>query len=153
MEKSIGFEIRSISNQIKRYLDSLPAFQSNEVRGIYGYVIGFLYRNSDRNIFQKDIEEELSTRRSSVTNLLGQMEKCGLSERLAVKDDARLKKVVLTEKAIAMQKQIEQEISGVENQLCKGFSQGEKEALIAMLAKVRKNVEEYSTLNGKTPQI
>ncbi|MDE7215573.1 MAG: MarR family transcriptional regulator [Clostridia bacterium] len=152
MEKSIGFEIRSISNQIKRYLNSLPAFQSNEVRGIYGYVIGFLYRNSDRDIFQKDIEEELSTRRSSVTNLLGQMEKCGLIERLSVCGDGRLKKVVLTDKAIAMQKQIEQEIAGVENQLCKGLSQGDKEKLFDLLAKVRTNVEEFSGRRDRTQE-
>ncbi|MDE5990849.1 MAG: MarR family transcriptional regulator [Clostridia bacterium] len=144
MEKTIGFEVRSISNQIKRYLNSLPAFQSNEVRGIYGYVMGFLYKNSDRDIFQKDIEEELSIRRSSVTNLLGRMESCGLIERQSVSGDARLKKVVLTEKAIQMQEQIDKEIKGVEERLSKGLTEREKEELFKLLAKVRKNVEEFS---------
>ena len=63
-----GYQTRAFAYDVDIFYR--PAFQSNEVRGIYGYVIGFLYRNSDRNIFQKDIEEELSTRRSSVTNLL-----------------------------------------------------------------------------------
>ena len=144
MERSIGFEVRSISNQIKRYLNSLPAFQNNEVRGIYGYVMGFLYRNSDKDIYQKDIEEELSIRRSSVTNLLGKMEKCGLIERQSVCGDARLKKVVLTEKAVQMQEQIDKEIKGVEKKLSEGLSDSEQELLFALLARVRKNVESFS---------
>ncbi len=140
MEKSIGLELRSVNNQIKRYLNTLPVFQSNEVSGIYGYVIGYIYRNSDKDVFQKDIEEEFSIRRSSVTNLLCQMEKYGLIERLSVSGDGRLKKVVLTKKAVDMQLEIEQGIAGVEEKLKKGLSDSEQEQLFKLLAKLKSNL-------------
>ena len=140
MERSIGLELRSVNNQIKRYINALPVFQSNEVSGIYGYVIGFIYRNPDRDIFQKDIEEELSVRRSSVTNLLCQMEKYGLIERTSVSGDGRLKKVVLTQKAVDMQLEIERGIAEVEEKLKKGLTKSEQEQLFLLLAKLKNNM-------------
>ncbi len=141
MDKSIGFEIRSISNRIKRFLNAQPAFQSCEMRGIYGYVIGFIYENPHRDIFQKDIEEEFSIRRSSVTNLLCKMENHGLIERKSVSGDGRLKKVELTQKAIDMHKQIVREIDGLERELSRGLSESEKRTLLDLLERVKSNTD------------
>ncbi len=141
MDKSIGFEIRAISNGIKRYINSLPAFLDNEVRGGYGYVIGFLYANSHRDVYQKDIEEEMSIRRSSVTNLLSQMEKYGLIERESVSGDGRLKKVVLTQKAVRIHENLKREIENVEDKLCQGMSRDEIDELMRLLTKVKSNME------------
>ena len=77
MEKTISFELRFINNQIKRRINSIPILQNNDIKGIYGHVIGFC-ENAHKDVYQKDIEEHLSIRRSSVTSLLNQMEKQGL---------------------------------------------------------------------------
>jgi len=77
MEKTISFELRFINNQIKRRINSIPILQNNDIKGIYGHVIGFLSENAHKDVYQKDIEEHLSIRRSSVTSLLNQMEKAG----------------------------------------------------------------------------
>ena len=66
-----------------------------------GHLIGFLYRNRERDVFQRDIEEELHITRSSVTSLVKLLEKKGYLARRSVEQDARLKKLTLTEKGAA----------------------------------------------------
>ena len=141
MEKTISFELRFINNQIKRIINTLPVLQSNDIKGIYGHVIGFLSENSHRDIYQKDIEEHLSIRRSSVTNLLNQMEKMGLIERRSVDGDGRLKKVVLTQKSIDIHESICVEFKKIEVKLRDGMSEEELDTLFCLLDKVKKNVE------------
>ena len=54
----------------------------------------------EKDIFQKDLEKEFDLKRSSVSLLLNNMEKSDLIQRVPVAEDARLKKIILTEKAI-----------------------------------------------------
>ena len=56
-----------------------------------------LYRHREEQVFQRDIEREFSITRSTVTNILQLMERKGYIERRSVPQDARLKKLVLTE--------------------------------------------------------
>ena len=66
-----------------------------------GHLIGFLYRNRERDVFQRDVEEELHITRSSVTSLVKLLEKKGYLARQSVESDARLKKLTLTERGTA----------------------------------------------------
>ena len=66
-----------------------------------GHLIGFLYRNRERDIFQRDVEEELHITRSSVTSLVKLLEKKGYLVHQSVEQDARLKKLSLTERGTA----------------------------------------------------
>ena len=69
------------------------------------------------------------------------MEKNGLIVREPVPYDARLKKITLTEKAIAMDDLIEKEILRTEEELQRGMSEEEVHELLRLLAKLRKNME------------
>lgn len=141
MEKTISFELRFINNQIKRRINSIPILQSNDIKGIYGHVIGFLSDNAHRDVYQRDVEEHLSIRRSSVTNLLSQMEKAGLIERHSVDGDGRLKRVVLTQKALDIHESIDLELKKIEIKLREGMSEEELDTLFRLLGKVKDNVE------------
>ena len=66
-----------------------------------------IFMNIIRSPFQKDIEQRFAVGRSTVTNLIQLMEKKGFVKRESVKQDARLKKVILTEKGIASQESFE----------------------------------------------
>ena len=65
---------------------------------MHGWIMEYLYRNSDTPVFQRDIEREFSITRSTVTNILQLMERKGYIARQSVAQDARLKQLVLTEK-------------------------------------------------------
>ena len=68
------------------------------VTPMHGWIMEYLYRNSDTPVFQRDIEREFSITRSTVTNILQLMERKGYIARRSVEQDARLKQLVLTEK-------------------------------------------------------
>lgn len=141
-EKRIGFEIRCINNLFKRYIELNKPPELDETTGIHGWAIKYLYENRDKEIFQKDFETRFSIRRSTATNMLKLMEVKGLIERVSVPKDARLKKIVLTGKAINIHKQIEKNIMDFEKQLSKGLSEEEMETFFKILDKIKNNMEE-----------
>ena len=75
-KKHIGKELNIISNKIRRRIDNEVAKYG--ITGVQGKIIGFVYCESKkRDVFQKDIEEDLKIRSSSVTSVLQLMEKNG----------------------------------------------------------------------------
>ena len=102
-EKYLGVEISKVSNLLKRDFGTNSVRQRiEEATGKNGWIIGYLAEHKDEDVFQKDIETTFSIRRSTVSNMLGLMEKKGLIRRQSVRSDARLKKLTLTDKALDM---------------------------------------------------
>lgn len=139
--KTIGHEIKVLSNLIKRNLTSTAAFHSiNDLTGTHGWVIKYLYQNQGKEIFQKDLETEFSVRRSTITGIIQLMEKNGLIKRESVESDARLKKLVLTEKAIELHCMVEKTIQEFEENLAEGITEEEKETFFRISEKLRNNL-------------
>ena len=113
-ENDIGFVVRKLSNLIKRDVEkSRIKLGFEDIKGINGWAIAFFYENRGKDIFQKDFEEKFSIRRSTASVILKTMEQKGLVERISVKSDARLKKIVLTEKAVDIHNKITEEIKEI----------------------------------------
>ena len=95
----IGLHINKLSRLISRKVDAavLSAIDDN-ITVSQAYVIDFITDNNDRDVFQKDLEMEFDLKRSSVSLMLNNMEKHDLIKRVPVAEDARLKKIILTEK-------------------------------------------------------
>lgn len=142
MKKNVGFELKTISNLIKRKIINLPEFTENDkLTSMHGWLIGYLYTNQNKEIFQRDIEAVSMLRRSSVTTMLQNMENNGLITREGVAQDARLKKIILTEKSIEMQKKIDKEINLIENQLKQGITDSELKTFFDILEKIKRNLQ------------
>ena len=105
------------------------------------YVIDFITDNKDKDIFQKDLELEFDLKRSSVSLMLNNMEKHDLIKRVPVAGDARLKKLVLTEKAVEISRKISSAIDSVEGKLLENMEQDEINSLLNMLGKIRSNID------------
>ena len=82
--------------------------EQEQLTGVHGWLIHFLYDQTEP-VYQRDIEKRLCIRRSTVTATLNRMEKNGLIVRESVPEDARLKRIVLTEKAISLHNDVEKE--------------------------------------------
>ena len=80
-------------------------------------VLDYLYENGARDVFQRDLEVEFQIRRSTVTGILQGMERRGLISRQPVEQDARLKKLVLTEAGLRIHAKAEQHMREVESRL------------------------------------
>lgn len=138
----IGFELKTLSNLVKRKVQrSTLTNEFDRLTGTHGWVIGYLCRNRDKEIFQRDLETRFSIRRSTATGILQLMEKNGLLIREPVPYDARLKKLVLTPKAIELHEAFQREIEKTEHQLVKGLTEQEIKHFLVILEKMKKNVE------------
>lgn len=70
------------------------------------------------------------------------MEQKGYIERVSVEDDARLKKIILTEKAVEIHKRITREIENREERMRKGISEEELKTFFNVVQKVSANMED-----------
>ena len=139
MEKYIGKEIIVLSNRIKRKMRS--AAESLGITDTQGRILKYIWEESKkREVFQKDIEDEFDIRRSSVTQVIQLLERDGLIVRESVERDARLKKLVLTKKAIHIQEVMNGKIRELEFQMQKDISEEEREIFLKILSKIKRNV-------------
>jgi DNA-binding MarR family transcriptional regulator len=142
-KKSIGFEVKSLSNVIKRRIDKQIADGCGGGSSVtHGWVIRYIYDNMEKgDVFQRDLEARFNIRRSTATGILKLMEKNGLIVREPVEYDARLKKLVLTSKAVELHESIVREINLIENTMRQGLSQEELDSFFATIEKIKSNVD------------
>lgn len=74
--------------------------------------------------------------------MLKRMEKNGMIRRVGVDYDARLKKIVLTDKAIEIQKTLDEKFEQLEKRISKNISEQELETFFAVLSKISNNIGE-----------
>lgn len=140
--RTLHGELMCISNLLRRSANASGVKKDvDRVTNMHGFIIGFLYKNRNRDIFQKDIEEAFSYRRSTASAVIGLMEEKGFIERCSVPYDARLKKLVLTERALEIVSAIDNDVCRTEAQMREGISDDELERFFVVLDKIRKNLE------------
>ena len=133
--KHVGRKVNILSHKIKRRIGKIAL--EHGISGMQAKILGFIYVNSEsRDIFQKSIEEEFDIRRSSVTSVLTLMEKNELIKRISVSEDARLKKIILTEKGIEVNKLVCREINEIEKIIYNNLSKEELDSFISNLDKL-----------------
>ena len=141
--EDIGFQIRTLSHLVKRTVDQ-AAFDGvdDHPTGVQGWIIGYLYRNRDKEVFQRDIQEQFSIRRSTVTGMLQQMERDGLIRRDSVEGDGRLKCLIPTQKAIEMDERVRECLRRVDERLTQGLTPSQLAAFRAVAAQMAANLDE-----------
>lgn len=92
------------------------------------------------DVFQKDIEEEYSLRPPTATELLKKMEKNGLIYREAMANDARMKRIVVSEKALQYKDMVIADITALEEELTKDISQNELDIFFRVIEKMLDNI-------------
>ena len=135
-KRQLGFELRTLNNLLKRYMEKNKPTELDNSTGVHGWAIRYFYENRDKDIFQRDFEVRFSIRRSTATNMLKLMEKNGIICREAVDYDARLKKIVLTEKAIRIHKKATKNIEIIESKLKNGITDEELELFTRLQIKL-----------------
>ncbi|MBE5779366.1 MAG: MarR family transcriptional regulator [Clostridiales bacterium] len=104
-------------------------------------IICYLYEHQQQDVFQKDLETAFGTTRSTASKVLQLMEQKGLIQRLPVKQDARLKKLVLTERSLELHRRLRQNADEMENRLLSGFTAEEQKQLMSYLERMQRNLD------------
>lgn len=92
-------------------------------------MLGYLYHRRDKEVFQKDMEADFHMAKSSVTAALQGLEKNGYIRREPVERDARLKKIVVTERGIQLHDSIKQSIEDMERKLAADLTPEQRQQL------------------------
>lgn len=124
----------------------------NGLTGIQSRLIGYIYKEEEKGnaVFQRDIEDVLRIKRSSVTSLLQTMEKKGLLIRESVQGDARIKKLILTETARELQLCSCKALEGMEHEIRNLFSEEEFYSFLDYMNRIdRKAIELYNSKEEK----
>lgn len=133
--------IRRLNLMLARNLEAyLKEVGLDEMPMGHGWCMRYLYENQGKEIFQKDIEKQFGLCRSSVTSTIQIMEKNGYLRREAVEQDARLKKVVLTEKGLHVHETIVSMIDQINEKTVEGITDEELEVFFCVIDKLEKNL-------------
>lgn len=144
-ERRLGLEIKRTSNLMKRKMRN-SVCENDNLTGNHEYILGFLFYNRKKDIYQKDIEKEYNIRRSTATGMLNIMEKNNLIKRLNNESDGRLKKIVLTEKGIKRHLETDEKIIQFEEEIKKGISEKELNKFFLTLDKINKNLKDIKSI-------
>lgn len=144
-EKAMGFELRRMQNMTVRYIHTeMRKAGYDEVAVMNGWILGFLAMNRDKVVYQKDIEKRSGLARSTIANIMKQMEQSGYIERETDAGDTRLKRVTLTEAGFSMQVKLMHLIDSLHEEMETGITQEERECFYSVLEKIANNMQAKS---------
>ena len=139
----IGAEIGMLHNLLRRQMACMSE-NSENLTGMQAMIVHHLIMHENEgDLFQKDIETAFQMRRSTATGMLQLMEQHGIIRREPVEHDGRLKRLVLTERAHAMDKRITERMEQMEQLLRQGITEDEIKSWFAVCDKIRSNLEQY----------
>lgn len=136
--RTIGQNLGKLSNRMRRRLAALSI--PGNYSGAQERTLHFLLGNRDCDIFQKDLEEEFGLRPPTATGLLKSMEKSGLILRVPVEYDARLKKIVPTDKALQYEEAVLSDLKAFEKQLAKDIDGEDLKVFERVIEKMIENL-------------
>ena len=151
VERYIGYEVCTLNQVIGRLVNSYQS-KVDEKAGInrmQGWIIGYLYRHSEEDVFQKDLEAEFQMARSTASGILQAMEKKGLITRESIPRDARLKRLVLTEKGMEFQMEIMENFDRIQDVLKSDIPQEKLECFMEVLDMIRENAQRECCLRDE----
>ena len=132
--------ISQLANMQRRLIDKLA--KEKQYSGTEGKVIHFLFENSGKPVYQKNIESVFALRAATATQVLDSLEKQELIERVPSKEDKRLKEIVLTKKADKLKDDIFHDLNQLESQIVRGLSEAQLHAWCEITNQMIQNLQE-----------
>ena len=142
--------ILDVSKNLRYYFDM--AMSVDGMTGMQMRLLGHLRMKEALGecVYQKEIEEIFRIKRSSVTSVLQTLEKKNMIIRESVPGDARIKKLVLTDKARAIQTCSFQRLTEMEQQMRSLFSEEEFQNFLDYMNRIdQKATEIYNSKEEK----
>ena len=149
MHAHIGYQVKTLNNMItKKIIAYSSKSELDEVTVMHGWILGYLYDNRDKEIFQKDIEKEFEINKSTVTCIIKLMEKKGYIQRQSVEYDGRLKRIRLTDKGEKSHIEALRSIKKVEGILRQNIPDEELDSFFDTINKLKSNLSKEMVNNA-----
>ena len=139
-EKKLMEQYDKMNRKMQRYFASY--FSDSQLTCIQGVVLDYIIVENDRgDIFQKDLEEFLGIKGSSVTSLINNLEQGGYLRRESLESDGRYKKLVLTEKTREMQEDILRRVYDYIHSMFEGIPEEHLKIFESVILQMAKNAD------------
>lgn len=144
-DEHIGRYINHLSKTLRYTTNSMMLRHGVDITGEQCRVIAYIsHRNAHgEHVYQRDLEDEFGVKRSSVASILGNLEKSGYIARSVCEEDARIKRITLTEKGLRTSKQMYDNICRLEQYLSNGMTPYEREEFIRLMKLAIENLEKF----------
>lgn len=144
MEKNIANELKKLDVEIGRKLFSIAKENKMQMppSPLQARIIDFLMMNKGKDICQKDLEDTLEVSKATVSGVLQTMENNGIIKRVISKEDARSKKIILTQNSKKVHEKMYKLFEKLNEELTKGISEEELEKFFSTLEKLKSNIQD-----------
>ncbi len=121
------------------------------ITGTQAFIIDYLYTAERRgvDIFQRDIERQFGIGRSATSGMLQLIEKNGMITRTSVPQDARLKKITLTDRYREIQAVVSKQMDEKERRLNEALTPEELETFWRLFDKLRDAIADPDQQPGR----
>ena len=146
MGKHAGKWINRVSQQLKRQM--LWPDEPGDLTILQKSILHFiLFETMQRDLYKKDLEKEFKVRRSTASENLRLLEKKGYLYRECAKEDARLKKIIPTEKAVCLRGQLLKSIERTEERIRQGIPEEDLKVFFRVLKQISANLSSWEEEN------
>lgn len=148
IDKNILFQIKDLEKIILRKLMS-DETEKDEMSDLSKrpiptqmQILGYIIDNENSEVYQRDLEEKVDLRRSTISDVLRRMEKNGLITRKIDSDDTRSKKILLTDSAKKLFMEANNRMNDLEKIAVKNITEEELKIFNNVINKMIKNMNE-----------
>lgn len=124
------------NSDFENNIESLPAPSPTQMQ-----IMEYILANSDKEIYQKDLENILGIKRATVSGVLQTMEKNGLIERIIDENDTRTKKIILKKETREIFEKRKKIFISLEKKMTENISDDELQFFFKIIDKMEKNLE------------
>ena len=155
MERLICVELRRLNNLASRCCEKRRQDRqdTDEATATNGWIIGYIGRQTEKGIavYQRDLEERFGITRSTASRVVALMVRKGLVSRQRVPEDGRVRRLVLTERAWAMKRRMDEDRARFEKALRRGMTEEEIGCLFGLLDRMQRNLMDFDGKEGNEP--
>lgn len=105
-------------------------------------ILKYILEHKEGVILQKHLEEELRVSKATISEVLTSMEKREIIKRVGIQEDARAKRIVLTNTSLARFEELKQNLLTINERLVSGLTDKELAQFLSILHKMLDNMKE-----------
>lgn len=135
-------EIKSLhTHMIRKLFCSVKIGKCSRPKPLQIAILAFLIENKNKVIYQKDLEKELKISKAAISGVLNTMENNNMIKKVQEENDARKKRILLTDESYENYKNMESEKQKALDSILKDISKKDIEKFIEVAEKLKENMK------------
>lgn len=142
MNVDIIDEIKSLhTHMIRKLFCSVKIGKCSRPKPLQIAILAFLIENKDEVIYQKDLENEFQISKAAISGVLNTMENNNMIKKVQEENDARKKRILLTDESYESYKHMESEKQDALDSILKDISKEDLNKFIEVAEKLKENMK------------